>query len=46
MCLSLFLFFNVRNLIRASELLLFKLDETLQEARAAQDAMTIYLQVI
>jgi hypothetical protein len=37
---------NLKNLIRSSELLLFKLDDTLHEARAARDAMTVYLQFI
>ena len=32
--------------MRSSELLLYKLDDTLQEARAAQEAMTVYLQVV
>ena len=35
-----------RNLVRASELLLMKLDETLNEAKMTRDAMILYLQFI
>jgi hypothetical protein len=37
---------STQNLVRASELLLYKLDETLNEAKMTRDAMLLYLQFI
>ena len=43
--LNILLYLIFRNLVRSSELLLFKLDDALQEARAAQEGMAVYIQV-
>ena len=37
--------FCIRDLIRSCELLLYKVDDTLSEARSAQDSFNTYMQV-
>ena len=40
-----FILFCIRDLIRSCELLLYKVDDTLSEARSAQDSFNTYMQV-